>query len=195
MKRILDIDSFIREGEQIFLDTIDSDTKVKIKHKKNDHPITVWLKNSVNSLLETNSDSISKKINLRTNKKLNKREIYTLKKSALDFITSNIFKKVNKDFFSNNFIIKLTQDTAPEDFPIKIKKNQIVYIYFNFYPLALIKLNKNSKILEPISGNNYVVEEYYQNSLRNTYFSPIDDSNFSLEFPLFFGYIVLKKGA
>ena len=191
MKRILDIDSFIREGEELFIN--ESKNNIKIKHKKNTHPLTIWLRNKFESLTEKYSENVEKKINLRTNKKLSKREIYTLKKSALDFISQNIFNKVNKDFFSNNFIIKISQQNAPEDFPIKLKKNQIVYVYLNFNPLALIKMNKNSKILDPITGINYTVDEYHQNSARQQYIAPIDGSYFSLEFPLFFGYIILNK--
>ena len=191
MKRILDIDSFIKEGEELFISF--SSDKIKIKHKKNTHPLTLWIRKKLNDITESNSSLVDKKINLRTNKKLSKREIYTLKKSALDFISDNMFNKSNKDFFSNNFIIKLTQDSLPEDFPLKIKKTQIVYIYFNFNPLALIKMNKNSKILDPISGINYTVEEYHQNSARQQFIAPIDNNYFSLEFPLFFGYIILNK--
>jgi hypothetical protein len=193
MKRILDMDSFIKEAETAFIDSIENDSKIKIKHKKNKHDITIWIKESLSALIEKNSSSVIKKINLRTNKKLTKQEVYTLKKSSMDFITYNFFKKKNQDYFSNNFIIKLNSQNVPENFPIKIKNNQLIYFYMNFYPLALIKLSKNSSILDPVSGNSYMIEEYYQNSIRADFIAPLDKGNVSLEYPLFFGYIILNK--
>ena len=189
MKRILDIESFLSEAENRFL----QEPSTKIKHKKNSHPLTLWIKDSLTQLVESSSNDVDKNINLRTNKKLSKREVYTLKKASLDYISNSFFKKSNKDFFSNNFVTKLTSDNIPESFPIKIKKTQIIYIYFNIMPLSLIKLSKNSQILDPISGQTYSVEEYYQNSLRLKYIAPVDSSCFSLEYPLFFGYIILNK--
>lgn len=192
MKRILDIESFLKEAEDTFINNFNIDSKLKIKHKKNKHVISDWIK-SVTKEIASNEDDSVKRINLRVNKKLNKQEVYTLKKSALDNLTTKMFNKKNKDYFSNNFIIKITDKTEIKDFPFEVLPNQLVYIYFNFYPLALIKLSKNSSILDPISGSNYLIEEYHQNTIREYFSAPVDKGIVSLEFQIFFGYIILNK--
>lgn len=185
-----DIISLIKEAEY----NASSENLVRNKVKKEESPLFDLFDGLLDkSLTEICVQSeYHNKINSKQLEKLfSKRESYTIKKIAFDQLITKLFNQSNLTFFDHFFIHKITnKDTK---FGYILKNDQIAYIYLNIIDQSVFKITKTVKIIDPVDGTIYNLENSYQNTGKGLFSINVESSTVSADIPFTYGVIILTK--
>jgi hypothetical protein len=183
-----DINSLIKEAEQNSI----SESLVRNKVKKQDSILFDLLDENISSIIKVQDDIIGKKINSKQlDKVFSNRESYTIKKAAFDFIVAGLFYEKSLSFFEHFYIKKITKnDTTYGQY---LTDNQIAYIFINMVDQSVFKLTKTVKIIEPIDGTVFDLENTYQNAAKGTFDLEIEGIRVLVDIQFTYGMIILTN--
>lgn len=183
-----DIYSLIKEAEQNSL----TENLVRNKVKKADSPMFDILDEKIESVLKVQDVFIGKKINSKQLDKIfSSRESYTIKKAAFDHLVLNLFKEKSNSFFEHFFIKKINK--SDPTFGQFLQQGQIAYCFINMIDQSVFKLTKTVKIIEPIDGCVYDLENTYQNAAKGTFDLTIEGVRVLVDVQFTYGMIVLSQ--
>jgi hypothetical protein len=189
MKKFYDLKKFILDSEE----ELKSNPEAKIKTLKEENAF-------ISDVLLTVSEKLNKIKDLHSEKTIDEslndifkpREIYTLKKEALDFFCEQMYKNKDSDFFKYYNFVKITKNQA-QGFSVEhLKANQVAYLYFSINPLAVIKTTKSIQILDATNGNTYGIVNHYQETITDFFHSTIDQFPVKYKFPMTMGILILE---
>jgi hypothetical protein len=200
MDKILNIDSFIKESENLILNKGKREV-IKTETKTIQNESFVLIKSYIDEYFneKLNQISINKEISQSDFNSLSFGSKYNLQRKIMDSFC-DIFKQKKNDFLNNYIFIELDKEFLLKndlEFLTKglLKRNKIV-IYINTLEMGLIKFSKNSKFINPITGEYKSLVDKFQQKITRKFPLCIkkDDQmiNLSVETTLFMGMLFLE---
>lgn len=188
MKDLLAFDEFIKTSENQALEQLEPKHN---SHKNIEHKFIHQFMNHLQSNLKNLYLEDNILISQELKEKLSDRTHYTLKKKSMDNITKLLFNETSE--FTNNLYYKVLKKHS--DFPLAslLNKNQMAYVYINLKESQFLKVSKKNKMIDPLDGSVYYINEYYQEQIKPISCFSLGEQNFCMKLDLYLGFIILQK--